>query len=118
MEYNVKLNVDKVYICHYSKLIERKKHVIDQLNSNKIDNYEFVELYDKDNLDKNVLIVEYPNIFNKIKRENKYLNFAEISLLLKHCWCIKDAYNKNYKSIMILEDDIIFKKNFSKLIIY
>ena len=42
------IDVDKIYICHYKKLSERKKSILDQLNYFNMINYEFVENYDKD----------------------------------------------------------------------
>lgn len=110
MEYNVKLNVDKVYICHYSKLIERKKHVIDQLNSNKIDNYQFVELYDKNELNDTSINFLYPNINNFFTN----MNDAEKSLALKHAWIVEDMFQKNYSSILVLEDDVVLCQDFIK----
>jgi len=105
--------IDHVYVCHWTKLIDRKKHILNQLKLNKIDNFSFVELYDKDFLEKEKIQLIYPNVFNLIKREKRFLKLSEISLLLKHCWCVKDAFLKNYKSIMILEDDVIFCNNFN-----
>jgi GR25 family glycosyltransferase involved in LPS biosynthesis len=109
---NTDINVDHVYICHWNKLIDRKKHVLNQLITNNITNYSFVELYDKNNWNKQDIQKEYPIIFEKTKRDRRHLKMSEISLLLKHCWCIKDAFDKNYQSIMILEDDIILCNNF------
>lgn len=111
----MKLNIDKIYICHWSELTDRKVHVINQLKNQNILNYYFVENYDKNFIDKELIQKEYPLIFKKIKRENRYLKISEISLLLKHCWIIKDAYEKKYSSIMILEDDVEFCDNFVDL---
>jgi GR25 family glycosyltransferase involved in LPS biosynthesis len=109
------INVDKIYICHWNKLIDRKIHIIEQLKSQNIFEYSFVELYDKNALDKNKIEKEYPMVFGKINRDKRYLKLSEISLLLKHCWIIKDAYEKQYDSIMILEDDVEFCNNFVNL---
>lgn len=109
---NKTLDVDHVYVCHWNKLKERKEHVTEQLLKNNILNYSFVELYDKDTWDISEIKKEYPIVFNKTKRDKRHLKMSEISLLLKHAWAIKDAYSKNYKSIMMLEDDVEFCDNF------
>lgn len=110
---SLKLDVDHVYICHWNKLIERKHHIIQQLEINNIKNYSFVELYDKEDWNKEKIEKEYPRVFGKTNRDKRYLKLSEISLLLKHCWIIKDTYEKQYNSIMILEDDVIFCNNFT-----
>jgi|LakMenEpi03Aug12_release.lakeMendotaPanAssembly.Ray.scaffolds.fasta_scaffold19606_9 GR25 family glycosyltransferase involved in LPS biosynthesis len=109
------LEIDHIYICHWNKLIERKEHIIKELNFHKISNFSFVEIYDKDNLDINEITKEYPKLFKLTDRDKRYLKLSEISLLLKHCWIVKDAKLKKYKSIMILEDDVVFDKNFVEL---
>lgn len=109
---NKTLDIDHVYVCHWNKLTQRKEHVTEQLLKHNILNYSFVECYDKDTWDVSDIKKEYPIVFNKTKRENRHLKMSEISLLLKHAWAIKDAYNKNYKSIMMLEDDVEFCNDF------
>jgi GR25 family glycosyltransferase involved in LPS biosynthesis len=106
--------IDHIYICHYSRLVERKLVIQDQLNNFGIKEnlYTFIENYDKDTLDKEEIKKEYPLIFNLTKRDGRYLRSSEISLALKHCYIIKDAINKNYNTILILEDDAILDNNF------
>ena len=116
---NIKLDIDKVYLTHWSKLIDRKEFLNTHLSLNNIDNIEWVELYDKENWNKEDIIKEYPNIFGlnppRFNYTNgRYLNESEISLALKHCWIIKDAFNKNYESILILEDDVVLVENFTE----
>jgi GR25 family glycosyltransferase involved in LPS biosynthesis len=103
------LNVDNVYICHYSKLTERKNDLIEHLHDNNIFDYQFVELFDKNEWDKDKLSKEYPNIFNNLK-----LNDSEISLALKHSWIIQDVYDKGYESALVFEDDVLLCFDFVK----
>ena len=109
------MNIDHIYICHWTKLVERKTHILQQLDLLDVNNFSFVELYDKDTLNKDEIKKEYPVVFNLTKRDKRYLKLSEISLLLKHCWCLKDARKKDYESIMILEDDVVFENNFVEL---
>ena len=40
------------------------------------------------------------------------LNYGKLGCLLSHINILKDAVNNNYENILVLEDDIIFHKNF------
>lgn len=112
----MKINVDKIYICHWSKLTDRKNFILKHLSENNLDNFEFVETYDKDSWDKELIEIEYPNIFNVYNsygyNEPRKLKLSEISLVLKHCWIIKESKKHNYDSIMVLEDDALLVDNF------
>lgn len=105
------LNVDNVYITHWSKLVNRKELLAKQLLDRNITNCTWVENYDKSNWDINQIKSEYPLIFG-LNPKGRNLNHSEISLALKHCWIIKDALSKGYKSILIFEDDVILDENF------
>jgi GR25 family glycosyltransferase involved in LPS biosynthesis len=104
----MKLDVDKIYICHYNKLIERKKSITDQLNYFKLNDYQFVETFDKESLETDEIINNFPKINNI---ENN-MTPGEKSLALKHAWIVKDFYNKGYSSALVLEDDAILCDNF------
>lgn len=108
-----RLPVDHVYICHWKKLTERKAHVETELSNSSIINYTFVENYDTDTWDRKKVEEEFPCAFDKNKhRLGMTLKDSEISLLSKHCWVIRDAIAKEYKSILILEDDVVFDVDF------
>ena len=51
----MKIDVDKIYICHYTKLTDRKQFMLKQLHDFGMDNYQFVEHYDKDELNHELL---------------------------------------------------------------
>ena len=103
-------------MCHYNKLFERKKSFLKQFEIFDITNYSIIDNYDIENWDLKEILNEYPNILNITKRQNRRLKFSEISLLLKHCFIIKDAYEKKYESILILEDDVLLCNNFTILL--
>jgi GR25 family glycosyltransferase involved in LPS biosynthesis len=109
-----KLNVDKVYICHYKKLEDRKIDLENHLNDNGIFEYQFVENFDKNEWNKDEIEEEYPNIF-KVNDENRFLSDSEISLALKHSWIIQDTYKNKYKSSLVLEDDVLLCYDFIEL---
>lgn len=106
------LNIDHIYICHYTKLTERKAFIENQLDSFGINNYEFISSYDPELLDKKLISQRYPYIFDKTKKDKRYLRISEISLALKHCYAIEKSYKQNYNSVLILEDDALLGDNF------
>lgn len=111
-----KLNVDNVYVCHYSKLKERKKSLLEQFQEEKIYQYQFIENFDKDNWDKDKIQKQYPNVFLNWKTGNPSYNEnsmnSERSLVLKHVSILQDFYDKKYESALVLEDDVVICDNF------
>lgn len=103
----MKINVDKVYVCHYSKLVDRKKSILDQLKYFDMDDYQFVELFDRDSWDMESITKEYPQI-NSTNR----MTDGEKSLALKHAWIVRDMYENGYSSVLVLEDDAILCDDF------
>jgi GR25 family glycosyltransferase involved in LPS biosynthesis len=104
------LLVDKIYICHYKKLIERKKFILDQLNQLNLNNYEFVEDFEKENLNSK----EINNEYKMINHPSTKMTDGEKSLALKHALIIKKSYDMQYNSVLILEDDAVLTENFIK----
>jgi GR25 family glycosyltransferase involved in LPS biosynthesis len=100
--------VDKIYICHYKKLTERKAAVSEQLNRFKMSNYFFVEHFDKDTWDVNEINQKYP----KINHPETKMTEGEKSLALKHSWIVQDMHEKKYASALVLEDDAVLCDNF------
>ena len=47
------IDVDHIYICHWNKLKERKKYVIEHLEQLGLNEYHFVECFDKETLNSN-----------------------------------------------------------------
>jgi GR25 family glycosyltransferase involved in LPS biosynthesis len=107
----MKLNVDKVFICHYSKLVDRKSDLVEHLNSVGVDDYEFVELYDKDTWNKEEIEQKYPLIFKNRPNEGP-MKDSEASLCLKHVWAIEEVYKNDYESVLVFEDDVILCDDF------
>jgi len=106
-------NIDNVYICHYTKLTDRKNILINHLSDLGIHNYEWVENYNTDNWDVEEIKKEYPNIF-QIITHGKILPNSIVSLLLKHLWILKDIVKNQYKSVLVLEDDVVLCENFKE----
>lgn len=75
-------------------------------------------ILNKLNINYTLVIVEKitDSILNDINNKCKLkLNKGVIGCCLSHLWCIKHAISSKYKHFLILEDDIIFHKNFETL---
>jgi len=90
----------KIFVLHYSKLIDRKQSILSQFEKHNITDYEFIELFDKD-----AILDSYKELFTPHYRLNM------LSLFLKHLWVYKEIENK-YDCALILEDDVILADNF------
>jgi GR25 family glycosyltransferase involved in LPS biosynthesis len=90
----------KIFVLHYSKLVDRKKHILEQFNKQGIIDYEFIEKYDKDE------ITDYEsNLFDTNYKK------STMSLHLKHNY-VYNIIAENYERALIFEDDVILCDNF------
>ena len=106
------INVDLVYICHYAKLESRKSKMIDQLRIAGIDDYMFVELFDKDSWDAEDIQYDYP-LIDIDKKLGVKMNDGEKSLALKHAWIIMDNKMLMYELYCLFFFDVIY--NYAKV---
>ena len=93
----------KILVIHYDKLIERKKHILKQLDNAGLNDFEFVSNHGKDKLTR----------IEKSKFNN--LKDGEISLMLHHFECYK-IISEKYEYAIIFEDDVILGDNFKNRI--
>jgi glycosyl transferase family 25 len=90
----------KIFVLHYSKLIDRKKYIIEQFQKQNITDYEFIEKFDKDEItsdESSLFAVNYKK--------------STMSLHLKHNYVYKLTAD-NYDNALIFEDDVILSDNF------
>ena len=102
----IDINVSKIYIIHYNKLIERKKYLINFFNKNNIENFEFRSLYQRETL------TDYTKN-NYFKLDN--LNSAQICITIEHIETYREIVNNCLNEndwYLIIEDDAIFSDNF------
>ena len=90
----------KIFVLHYSKLVDRKKNILEQFQKHNITDYEFIEKYDKDEITD-----DESSLFD--------INYKKstMSLTLKHFYVYK-LIAKNYENALIFEDDVILCDNF------
>jgi glycosyl transferase family 25 len=92
----------KIFVIHYSKLVDRKRHILEQFKKHNITDYEFIEKYDKDeitNTQSSLFDINYKK--------------STMSLTLKHMY-VYNRIAKNYENALIFEDDVILCDNFSE----
>ena len=88
----------KIFVIHYKKLIERKKHILEQFEKHNITEYEIIDI-DRDELDG----------YDLTKFENLPNSYMAIGL--SHLYAYNEIKN-NYDEALILEDDVIFCDDF------
>jgi len=92
----------KVFVVHYSKLTERKQHMITQFMKKGITDYEFVENFNKEDITPE----QYSRFTENIKP-------SMVSVSLKTFWIYNEIAQK-YSSAIIFEDDIILSEGFTQ----
>ena len=98
----------KIFVLHYSKLTERKQHIIEQFKKQNITDYEFVECYNKEDLTET----------DKQLFDTNRVKLSMISLMNKHFYAYR-RIAQQYSEALILEDDIILADDFAnKLTFY
>ena len=90
----------KIFVLHYSKLVDRKKHILEQFNKQGIIDYEFIEKYDREDLQDCDML-----LFDQCVKKSM------MSLMNKHFYVYK-LISENYERALILEDDVILNDNF------
>lgn len=119
----------KIVILHYKKLIDRKQHIIEQLDKHYITDYTFYEYYDQDELDEKTICDLYkpkfidPDKWTKkvslwgedaLVYHNPLLNIAEISVTIKFGKLFQELRNQTFDYCIIFEDDVVLAPNFKE----
>jgi glycosyl transferase family 25 len=96
----------KIFVLHYTKLTQRKQHIIEQFNKQGITDYEFIEKFDKDAITDD----ECP----EFSREYVTNRRSELSLHLKHLYLYRLMISENYEEVLVFEDDVVLTDRFIK----
>jgi GR25 family glycosyltransferase involved in LPS biosynthesis len=116
----MKLNIDSVYVVHYTKLLDRKNKIVEQFGG-IVDNLHFINEFDQEELSDDILKEYYlPDPMKWVNKVSplwdvrihrpRYLNIAEISCTIKHIIALEQVA-KNGDGF-IIEDDLLIKDNF------
>lgn len=105
---------DKIFIINLKHRTDRKEKILNELQKQKITNYEF--------FDGIVLRIEDVNSWNPnycdhisprdVKNYNKY-KIGCLGCLKSHLEIMKLSLSRGYKNVLILEDDCVFEKDFN-----
>lgn len=108
-------NIDKIYVCHYTKLIERVPILNNELSKYSLE-VDWVTEYDKEDINIEDIKSKMINIDKPLGlggiHEHRNLRLSELSLILKHNYAFEDIVKNNYKYALILEDDVVFSDDF------
>jgi GR25 family glycosyltransferase involved in LPS biosynthesis len=99
--------VDCVYVMHYSKLTERKEHLLRNIKEVGLDKYPivWVEHFDRENMTPEIVSRNYT--YHPYRR----LTLAEIANCMAHNYIIEQIASR-HNAALILEDDIVLKDSF------
>lgn len=114
-----KLNVDKIYIIHYDQNLDRKQYITDYL-SNFSNEVEFCSFPNREELTHDLVKQYYDEDIQKIhSRVTRWersiyppLSKSEIATAICHFKVFEKACHEIKDTCLILEDDVIFNKNF------
>jgi len=99
--------IDKVYVVHYTPLVERKNYMLNFLNSSNITNYEFRSLYQREQLTEELYKQSY-KLHNTVTMKP-----AVVCITLEHIEIYKNIIQNDFDNwCLILEDDCIFNNDF------
>jgi len=121
--------IEKIFVCHYTKLVDRKQNMIEQLK--KVDiQHRFIVEYDQEVITEEIYNLNFDETRERKLKKNvfvregspemvKILNRGELSISLKQKEALRliceESVDKQEKYYLILEDDIRFKKSFHKI---
>jgi GR25 family glycosyltransferase involved in LPS biosynthesis len=112
------MKIDKIFIINLEYRTDRKEQMINELEKHNITNYEFFNAVRPGIQD----IIEWNNNYcshvkNSFPRSDKFLNYQIgcLGCLKSHVEVCKLALERNYKNILILEDDTEFIHNLDTL---
>ena len=104
--------ISKIFIVHYTKLEERKKHMIVEMEKwfQNIP-YEFMEKFDQEDVTDSIRD-DHIDTSTFIKKHNREIKPGEASLCIKYQNILKKIVEEEEgEYYLILEDDVIFKED-------
>ena len=109
-----------IFICHYTPLVERKKHIEFELSKLKNIAINFITEYDKEYIGPEIHSKYFIDSLHErssrvrfyTKQKFKPLSPPEISLSLKHYSAYKQIIDQELPYALIIEDDAVFCYDF------
>jgi GR25 family glycosyltransferase involved in LPS biosynthesis len=116
---------DNIYVINLKESIDRKNHIENEFNRVGIKKYQIFEAthYDSDEAKKiynSELVKKFPNCFRCNKKrcdcENNFLTPYQIGNWCSFLNVFADIIKNNYQFVLICEDDIVFTKQYERII--
>ena len=105
---------ERIYIISLTRCVNRRELCIKQLESLKIEHYEFIDAVDTTSLSGSKYNVLYEEVTANMDENFIKHNFQRgaMGCLLSHLKVVELAKSRNQKRILILEDDFLLINNF------
>jgi GR25 family glycosyltransferase involved in LPS biosynthesis len=116
---------DNIYVINLKESLDRRHHIENEFNRVNIKKYEIFEAthYNSDEAKKmynSNLVKKFPNCFRCNKKrcecENNFLTPFQIGNWCSFLNVFTDIIKNNYKFVLICEDDIVFTKQYERII--
>jgi GR25 family glycosyltransferase involved in LPS biosynthesis len=109
--------LSKIYVIHYTKLIERRKHIVSEFDKWSIEvPWEIFEPHDQEDISQ-LDIIEHFDMMAFRARHAREMKRGEISLCTKYKKILQKILSEDEGDyFLILEDDVIFKEEPMKYI--
>jgi GR25 family glycosyltransferase involved in LPS biosynthesis len=116
---------DHIYVLNLKKSLDRREHIEKEFKKVGIIKYDFFEAvpYDSDeakNMIQSNMVKKFPNCFkcnySRCDCENNYLTPFQIANWCSFLNIFKDIIKKDYKFVLICEDDIVFTFQHKRII--
>jgi GR25 family glycosyltransferase involved in LPS biosynthesis len=116
---------DNIYVINLKESVDRKIHIIQEFERIGIKKYQIFEAthYDSDeskNIYNSNLVKKFPNCFRCNKKrcdcENNFLTPFQIGNWCSFLNVFADIIKNDYNFVLICEDDIVFTKQYERII--
>ncbi len=104
-----KITIEHIYIINLKNRTDRKQLMTNRLKENNLNNYTFI-----DAINANDILDEYS--FAKQNKKTNIVTAGHYACAKSHIKTLTTFLNSQYNYALILEDDVLFKKNFIKKI--
>jgi len=114
-------NIDRIYISHYTKLVDRKKYLEENLSfiENEI---VWLDFFDRENLTEDIINeyiwsgVTYSKDTTELPSGSVHnMTLGEIGDSIAHFYAFKEIIKDNLKNAIIFEDDIVLTDHFKNI---
>ena len=100
---------DKIFYINLKHDVARNEHMLSQFEMHGINNYERFEAIQITDLPE-------PELYRNFNKNNVKYVLGSLSCRASHVGCIEIAKERNYKRVLIFEDDVVFLEDPNQLL--